>query len=401
MAGALIFDHVRTPRGRGRADGALHEITPVELATQTLQSLRDRNRLDTRLIDDVILGCAMPFGEQGSNLARTAALHADYATTVPGLQINRFCASGLEAVNLAAAQIAGGFVAAIVAGGSESMSRLPMIVEGPWTGDPQVNWKAHFIPQGVSADLIASLDGHSRTDVDAYAVQSQRRAAAAWDDGRFGNSVFGVRDVIGEVILERDEHLRRETTIESLGTLKASFAQLGQQAGFDTVAIQRYPHIERIHHVHTAGNSSGIVDGAGVVLLGNESFGRSAGLRARAQVRSFASIGSDPTIMLTGPAAAAQKALRRAGMSRQDIDLWEINEAFASVVLRFQRDLDLSPARVNVNGGAIALGHPLAATGAMLLGTVLDELERRNLNTGLIVLCAAIGMATATIIERV
>jgi acetyl-CoA C-acetyltransferase len=401
MADAFIYDHVRTPRGKGRADGALHEITPVQLATQTLGAIRDRNGLDTRLLDDVIFGTAMPFGEQGSNLGRTAAVNADYAQEVPGLQLNRFCASGLEAVNLAAAQVAGGFIDAAVAGGVESMSRLPMVIDGPWVGDPQVSWKTYYAPQGISADLIATLDGYSRTDVDAYAVQSQERAAAAWDQGYFSKSVFPVRDVIGEVVLDRDEHLRRGTTVESLGALKASFSQMGEKGGFDAVAIQRYPQVERIVHVHTGGNSSGIVDGSAAVLVGGAAFGKSAGLKPRARVRAYASIGSEPTIMLTGPGACARKALRRAGMRPQDIDLWEINEAFASVVLRFQRDLDLAPEMVNVNGGAIAMGHPLSATGAMILGTVLDELERRNLNTALITLCAAIGMATATIIERV
>jgi len=401
MNQAFIFDHVRTPRGKGRADGGLHEITPVQLATQTLQAIRDRNLLDTGLVEDVILGCVMPSGEQGSNLGRTAVINADYAQTVPGQQLNRFCASGLEAVNLAAAQVAAGQVDCIVAGGVESMSRLPMSIEGPWTCDPQVSWKSYYAPQGVSADLIATLDGYSREDVDAYAVQSQERAALAWNEGRFSRSVFAVRDIIGDIVLAKDEHLRPGTTVTSLSGLKASFEQMGEQGGFDAVAIQRYPQVERIRHVHTGGNSSGIVDGAAAVLVGSADFGQKAGLKARARVRSYASIGSDPTIMLTGPAAAARKALQRAGMTPRDIDLWEVNEAFASVVLRFQRDMQLSPEVVNVNGGSIALGHPLGATGAMLVGTVLDELERRNLNTALITLCAAIGMATATIIERV
>jgi len=401
MADAFIYDHVRTPRGKGRADGALNEITPVQLATQTLGAIRDRNDLDTRLIEDVIFGTAMPVGEQGSNLGRTAAVNAGYAQEVPGLQLNRFCASGLEAVNLAAAQVAGGFVDAVVAGGVESMSRIPMVVEGAWTSDPQVSWRTYYAPQGVSADLLATLDGYSRSDVDAFAVRSQQRAATAWQNRWFSKSVFPVRDVIGEIVLDHDEHLRPDTTIESLAKLKASFAEMGAQGGFDAVAIQRYPQVERIEHVHTGGNSSGIVDGASTVLVGGARFGKSTGLKARARVRSFASIGSEPTIMLTGPAAAAAKALKLAGMSKRDIDLWEINEAFASVVLRFERDLELSPDIVNVNGGAIAMGHPLGATGAMLVGIVLDELERRNLNTGLITLCAAIGMATATIIERV
>lgn len=401
MAEAFIYDHVRTPRGKGRPDGALNEITPVQLATQTLAALRDRNQLDTCLIEDVIFGTVMPTGEQGSNLGRTAAVNAGYAQQVPGLQLNRFCASGLEAVNLAAAQVASGHLDAAVAGGVECMSRVPMSVEGPWTSDPQVSWKTYYAPQGISADLIATLDVYTRTDVDAVAVRSQQRATTAWQNGWFAKSVFPVRDVIGEIVLDRDEHLRPGTTLETLAKLKPSFAEIGEQAGFDAVAIQRYPHIEGVRHVHTGGNSSGIVDGAAAVLVGGAAFGKSSGLKARARIRSYASIGSEPTIMLTGPAAAAAKALKRAGMSKKDIDLWEINEAFASVVLRFERDMELSPDRINVNGGAIALGHPLGATGAMLVGTVLDELERRNLNTALITLCAAIGMATATIIERV
>jgi acetyl-CoA C-acetyltransferase len=401
MSQALLYDHVRTPRGKGRPDGALHEITPVQLATQALSALRDRNQLDTRLIDDIIMGTVLPVGEQGANLARTAAVNADYAQEVPGVQLNRFCASGLEAVNLAASQIVAGFADAIIAGGVESMSRIPMGVEGPWASDPQVIWKSHFVPQGVSADLIATIDGYSRSDVDQVAVASQERAANAWKCGWFNKSVTPVRDVIGEIVLERDEHLRPGTSIASLANLKPAFAPMGELGGFDAVAMQRYPKVERIHHVHTGGNSSGIVDGAAVVLVGNKHFGESTGLRARARIRSFATVGSEPTIMLTGPSAACLKALKRVGMSPKDIDLWEINEAFASVLLRFQRDLDLSPDIVNVNGGAIAMGHPLSATGAMLVGTVLDELERRNLNTAVVTLCAAIGMATATIIERV
>jgi acetyl-CoA C-acetyltransferase len=400
MSQAYLYDHVRTPRGKGRPDGALHEITPVQLASQALMALRDRNQVDTRLIDDIILGTAMPVGEQGANLARTAAVQAEYAEQVPGVQLNRFCASGLEAVNLAASQVAAGFVDAIVAGGVESMSRIPMSVEGPWASDPQVIWKSYYVPQGVSADLIATLDDYSRADVDAVAVRSQQRAATAWQNGWFDKSITPVRDIIGEIVLHRDEHLRPGTSIESLATLKPAFAQMGELAGFDSVALQRYPQVEQIRHVHTGGNSSGIVDGAAVVLIGSKQFGESAGFRPRARIRSFASVGSEPTIMLTGPSAACQKALKRAGMDKSDIDLWEINEAFAAVVLRFQRDLDLSPDIVNVNGGSIAMGHPLSATGAMLVGTVLDELERRNLNTAMITLCAAIGMATATIIDR-
>jgi len=403
MTEAFVYDHVRTPRGKGRPDGALHEITPIQLATQTLQALRDRNALDTKQVEDVILGCVMPVGEQGANLGRVAALNARYEQAVPGVQLNRFCASGLDAVNIAAAQVASGFVEALVAGGVESMSRVPLGqgAEGPWTSDPQVAWHAYYAPQGIGADLVATLDGFSREDVDRYALQSQQRAAQAWEQGRFARSVVPVHDVIGEVVLARDEHMRPGTTLEALAGLKPAFTTLGEQAGFDGVAIQRYPEVERIHHVHTGGNSSGIVDGAAAVLVGSRAFGDTHGLKPRARVRAFASIGSEPTIMLTGPATVSEKALKRAGMSKRDIDLWEINEAFASVVLRFQRVLDLSPEIVNVNGGAIALGHPLGATGAMLLGTVLDELERRDQNTALITLCAAAGMATATIIERV
>ena len=401
MTDAYIYDHVRTPRGKGRPDGALHEITPVQLATQTLAAIRDRSQLDTALLDDVIFGTSMPNGEQGANLGRMAAVNAGFAEEVPGLQLNRFCASGLEAVNLAAAQVAGGFIDAAVSGGVESMSRLPMNLEGAWTSDPQVSWNSYFIPQGISADLIATLDGYSRADVDEIAVQSQARAALAWQEKRFNKSIVPIRDVIGEIVLAHDEHMRPGTTLASLSTLKPAFADMGEQAGFDAVAIQRYPQVEQILHVHTGGNSSGIVDGAAAVLVGSADFGKSSGLKPRARIRCYASVGSEPAIMLTGPAAAANKALKRAGMRKEDIDLWEINEAFASVVLRFQRDMGLSPDVVNVNGGAIAMGHPLSATGAMIVGTVLDELERRNLNTALITLCAAIGMATATIIERV
>lgn len=401
MNSAYIYDHVRTPRGKGRSDGALHEITPTQLAVQVLNGLKDRNHLDTRLIEDVIFGSAMPFGEQGSNLGRTAVVAAGYANQVPGLQINRFCASGLEAVNLAAAQVKAGFLGAVIAGGAESLSRMPMNIEGPWVSDPQVSWASYFVPQGVSADLIATIDGYSRTDVDQVAVRSQERAARAWAEGRFAQSVLPVRDVIGDVVLDRDEHIRAGTTLEGLAGLKTAFDVMGEQGGFAAVALQRYPQVERINYVHTGGNSSGIVDGASGVLIGSAEFGAAMGLKPRARIRSYASVGSEPSIMLTGPGASADKALKLAGMSRKDIDLWEINEAFASVMLRFQRDMGITPDVLNVNGGAIAMGHPLAATGGMLVGTVLDELERRDQQTGLITLCAAIGMATATIIERV
>ncbi|MBL8270077.1 acetyl-CoA C-acetyltransferase [Steroidobacter sp.] len=402
MHEAYIYDHVRTPRGKGRPDGGLHEITPIQLATQTLEALRGRNRLDTALIEDVILGCVSPVGEQGADIARVAAINAGYAQEVPGVQLNRFCASGLDAVNLAAAKIAAGHADALIAGGVESMSRVAMSSDGgAWSNDPQVAWKSYFTPQGIGADLIATLDGHSRTDIDALAVESQRRATHAWANGYFDRSIVPVRDLIGQVLCDRDEHLRPGTSLESLATLKPAFTQLGEDIGFDAVALQRYPQVERIRHIHTGGNSSGIVDGAASVLIGSREFGRAAGLKPRARIRACASIGSEPAIMLTGPAACSRRALQRAGMSVRDIDLFEINEAFASVVLRYRRELELSADIVNVNGGSIALGHPLGATGAMLVGTVLDELERRNLNTALITLCAAAGQATATIIERV
>ena len=402
MTDAFIFDAVRTPRGRGRPDGSLHSITPIQLAAQTLAAVRDRNNLDTRLVDDVVLGCVTPIGEQGANIARLAALIAGFDESVPGKQLNRFCASGLESVNTVAAQIMAGQADFGIGGGVESMSRVPIGADGgAWPIDPQVAWQQYFVPQGISADLIATLDGYSRETVDAFAVESQRRASAAQQAGFFDRSIVPVRDVIGEVALARDEYLRPGTSMADLAKLKAAFVQMGEEAGFDAVAIQRYPQVEAIHHVHTAGNSSGIVDGAAAVLLGSKRAGKKAGLKPRARVVAFASIGSEPTIMLTGPAAASRKALKRAGMKTGDIDLWEINEAFAAVVLRYQREMGLTPDRVNVNGGAIALGHPLGATGAMILGIVLDELERRDLSTALVTLCVGAGMGTATIIERV
>ena len=402
MTDAFIFDAVRTPRGRGRPDGSLHSITPIQLAAQTLAAVRDRNNLDTRLVDDVVLGCVTPIGEQGANIARVAALVAGFDESVPGKQLNRFCASGLESVNTVAAQIMAGQADFGIGGGVESMSRIPIGADGgAWPIDPQVAWQQYFVPQGISADLVATLDGYSRETVDAFAVESQRRAAAAQQAGFFDRSIVPVRDVIGDVVLARDEYLRPGTSMADLAKLKAAFVQMGEEAGFDAVAIQRYPQVEAIHHVHTAGNSSGIVDGAAAVLLGSKRAGKKAGLKPRARVVAFASIGSEPTIMLTGPAAASRKALKRAGMKTGDIDLWEINEAFAAVVLRYQREMGLTPDRVNVNGGAIALGHPLGATGAMILGIVLDELERRDLSTALVTLCVGAGMGTATIIERV
>jgi acetyl-CoA C-acetyltransferase len=399
---AFVYDHVRTPRGRGRPDGSLHAVTPVQLAAQTLSALRERTELDTQHLDDVVLGCVTPVGEQGANLARTAALQAGYAQSVPGQQLNRFCASGLEAVNNAAAQIMSGQADAVIAGGVESMSRVQMGADGGAVcADPQVTYRNYYVPQGISADLIATVDGYSREQVDAYAVESQRRAARAWEDGHFKRSVIPVRDSLGEIILSRDEHLRPSTTPADLAKLKPAFAGMGEQGGFDAVALQRYPQLEAISHVHTGGNSSGIVDGAAAVLLGTKQFGVRARLKPRARIRAFCSIGSEPTIMLTGPALATEKLLRRAGMQITDIDLFEVNEAFAAVVMRFMNALSVPHEKVNVNGGAIALGHPLGATGAMLLGTALDELERRNLSTALITLCVGAGMGTATLIERI
>ena len=402
MTDAFILEAVRTPRGRGRPDGSLHSITPIQLAAQTLAALRDRTSLDTRQVDDVVLGCVTPVGEQGADIARIAALAAGYAENVPGKQLNRFCASGLEAVNTAAAQIMSGQSDMVIGGGLEHMSRCTMGTDGgAWAIDPAVAWPLHFIPQGISADLIATLEGFTREQVDAYAVESQRRAAFAQQSGHFDRSLVPVKDVIGEVALARDEYLRPGTTMADLAKLKPAFEMMGEQGGFDAVALQRYPEVETIHHVHTAGNSSGIVDGAAAVLVGSRKAAKKAGLAPRARIRAFASIGSEPTIMLTGPAGSARKALKRAGMKPRDIDLWEINEAFASVVMRFVRDMDLSMDVVNVNGGAIALGHPLGATGAVILGMVLDELERRNRSTALVTLCVGGGMGTATIIERV
>ena len=402
MAEAFIFDHVRTPRGRGKPDGSLHSITPVQLASQVLSALAERNTLDTRVVDDVVLGCVSPVGEQGADIARSAVLMAGYDQSVPGKQINRFCASGLEAVNSAAAQVMSGQSDAAIGGGVESMSRVPMGSDGGALAvDPQVAFETYFVPQGISADLIATREGFTREDVDAYAVESQRRASHAWDSGYFDGSVVPVKDQVGRVALARDETVRPEASMESLGGLRASFVIPGEQAGFDAVALQRYPDIERIEHVHTPGNSSGIVDGAAAVLVANRETGEKLGLTPRARIVSFASIGTEPTIMLTGPGPAAVKALARAGMTASDIDLFELNEAFASVVLKFMRDLDVPHDRINVNGGAIAMGHPLGATGAIVLGTVLDELERRGEGTALVNLCVGGGMGTATIIERV
>jgi len=402
MTDAYIFDHVRTPRGRGKSTGALHEVTPIELATQALRAIRDRNDLDTSSVDDIVLGCVAPLGEQGADIARVAALNADYATTAPGKQVHRFCASGLEAVNNAAAQVMSGQSDMCIGGGVESMSRIPMSSDGgAWIIDPRVATKTHFVPQGVSADLLCTLYGISRDDVDRYAVESQRRAGEAWDKGYFSGSVIPVKDHLGMTVCDRDEHMRPGTTVEDLARLPASFEKMGGALGFDSIAIKQYPTVEQIVHIHHAGNSSGIVDGAAAVLVGSKEAGEAQGFRPRARIVGFASVGTEPTIMLTGPAPASRKVLKRCGMQVSDIDLFELNEAFAGVVLRYMQDLDLPHEQINVNGGAIAMGHPLGATGAMILGTVLDELERRDLNTALITLCVGAGMGTATIIERV
>lgn len=402
MTEAYIYDHVRSPRGRGKSAGSLHPVTPIELTSQVLAALRERNALDTALVDDVVLGCVTPIGEQGADIARIAVLNADYAECVPGKQLNRFCASGLEAVNAAAAQIMSGQSEVAIGGGVECMSRVPMMADGgAWATDPQVAYKTYFTPQGVSADLIASKYGFSRQDLDAYALASQRRAANAWRQGWFGASVVPIRDHLGRVLLDRDEHMRPDATLEGLGSLEPAFALAGEKGGFDDVILQRYPEVEFVSHVHTAGNSSGIVDGAAAVLLGSAEAGQRLGLKPRARIRAFTSIGSEPSIMLSGPAPATRKVLGRAGMSTADIDLFELNEAFAAVVLLFMQTLDIGHEAINVNGGAIAMGHPLGATGAMILGTALDELERRGLGTALVTLCVGGGMGTATVIERV
>ena len=401
MAEAYIYDAVRTPRGRGKKDGALHEITALSLATQVLEALRDRNDLDTSRVDDVVLGCVTPVGEQGADIARTAVLTADWAETCAGVQINRFCASGLEACNMAAAKVISGEADMAVGGGVESMSRVPMASDGgAWPLDPASAFKTYFAPQGIGADLIATLNGFSRDDVDAYAVESQRRAARAWEEKRFGKSVITVKDQLGLPRLDHDEHMRPDATMQSLGALNPSFAAMGEMA-FDAVVTQRYPQVERVNHVHHAGNSSGIVDGAAGVLFGTKEMGDALGLKPRAKVRGMASIGSEPSIMLTGPSYVTEKLLRKLGMEVADIDLYELNEAFAAVVLRMMQALDISHDKMNVNGGSIAMGHPLGATGAMILGTVLDELERSDKETALVTLCVGAGMGTATVIERV
>jgi acetyl-CoA C-acetyltransferase len=402
MTDVFVYDHVRTPRGKGKSDGALHEVTALELSATTLRALKARNGLDTSLVDDVILGCVDPVGEAGSDIARVAALKADYGDVVPGIQINRFCASGLDAVNFAAAQIMAGQHDLVIGGGVESMSRVGMGASGgAWPVDPSIAVKSYFMPQGISADLIATKYGFSRDDVDAYSVESQKRAAKSWEEGRFKNSVIPVKDMNGLTILDRDEHMRPSTTMQSLASLNPSFVMMGEAGGFDAVAIQAHPEIEGVNHVHHAGNSSGIVDGAAAVLLGNAEAGKAIGVKPRARIRAFANIGSEPALMLTGPVDVTHKLLKKARMSIADIDLFELNEAFASVVLRYMQAFDIPHDKINVCGGAIALGHPLGATGAMILGTVLDELERTGKSTALVTLCIGAGMGTATIIERV
>jgi acetyl-CoA C-acetyltransferase len=403
MTEAYIFDAVRSPRGKGRSDGALHEITPLDLAAQVLASVRERNGLAPDAVEDIAFGCVSPVGEQGAVITRTAALQAGYAHTTSGIQVNRFCGSGLEAANIASAKVMSGECDLTIGGGVESMSRVPMGSDGgAWPVDPRPAIANYFIPQGISADLIATVYGYSRDDVDAYSVESQKRAAMAWGEKRFAKSILPIRDVIGEVILDHDELMRPETDMQSLGALSPAFQMMGtMMPGFDDIAIMRYPEVEKINHVHHAGNSSGIVDGAAAVLIGNKEAGERMGLKPRARIVSMASVGSEPSIMLTGPEFAAQKALSRAGMAKGDIDLWELNEAFAAVVLRFMDAMNIDHSDINVNGGAIAMGHPLGATGAMILGTVLDELERSGKSTALTTLCIGAGMGTATIIERV
>ena len=401
MTDAYIFDHVRSPRGKGKSDGSLHQVTPIELLTQVLESLRDRNDLDTSRIDDVIMGVVHSQGEQGSNPARVAAINAGYAEEAAGKQLNRFCASGLEAVNSGAAQVMSGMSDLCIGGGLESMSRVSMNSVGGALGvDPQVAYSNYIVPQGISADLIASKYGFSRDDVDAYAVESQKRASHARDEGYFDNSIVPIKDNLGEVLLDHDECIRTGTSMEDLAKLNPAFIQMGQ-FGFNSVAIQRYPEVEKIEHVHHAGNSSVIVDGASAVLVGTKEIGEELGLTPRARIVGFASIGSEPTIMLTGPAPSAEKALKRCGMNKDDIDLFELNEAFAVVVLHYMQQMDIDHEQINVNGGAIAMGHPLGATGGMVLGTLIDEMERRDLNTGLVNLCIGGGMGTSTIVERV
>jgi acetyl-CoA C-acetyltransferase len=401
MSEAYIYDHVRTPRGKGKKDGALHQASPVWLLRTLLQALQQRSALDTSLVDDVVLGCVTPVGEQGADIARTAVLDAEWAQTCAGVTQSRFCASGLESVNLAAAKVRSGWEDLVVAGGVESMSRWAMGSDGgAWFMDPRINQKLGFVPQGVGADLIATLEGWDRADVDGFALQSQRKAAVARADGRFNGSLVAVKDIAGLLLLAEDETIRADASIDALARLQPSFATMGAM-GFDATALRKYTTVEKIRHMHHAGNSSGIVDGAALMLIGSAAGGARAGLKPRARIRAAAVIGSEPTIMLTGPTPACRKALAKAGMTAADIDLWEVNEAFAVVPMKTARDLGVDLDRVNVNGGAIAMGHPLGATGCIILGTLLDELERRDLSTGLATLCVGGGMGIATIIERV
>lgn len=403
MAEAFIFDHIRTPRGRGKATGSLHEVKPVDLVVGLLDEIKTRNPgLDPHRIDDVVLGVVTPIGDQGGDIAKTAALKAGYPDTVAGVQLNRFCASGLEAVNQAASRVRGGFEDLILAGGVESMSRVPMGSDGgAWASDPATALATGFVPQGIGADLIATIEGWSREDVDGYAAQSHHRAAKAWANGYYADAVIPVRDINGIIVLERDETIRPDTSVEGLAGLRPSFAQMGKDAGFDDVALEKYHWIEKINHVHHAGNSSGIVDGAAIMAIGSEQVGLDLGLTPRARIIATAVSGADPTIMLTGPAPAARKALAKAGLSVEDIDLFEINEAFAAVAMRFMRDMGITDEITNVNGGAIAMGHPLGATGAIILGTLVDELARRDQKRGLATLCVGGGMGIATIVELV
>ncbi|MGC3023384.1 acetyl-CoA C-acetyltransferase [Brevibacterium sp. FAM 24630] len=402
MSEAFIYDAVRTPRGKNRG-GALHSVKPIDLVTGLIDAVRERNPdLDDKAIDDIVLGVVSPVGEQGSDIARVAAIAAGLDESVAGVQVNRFCASGLEAVNIAAQKVGSGFENLVLAGGVESMSRVPLGSDGgAWAQDPTTNYDTYFVPQGIGADLIATTEGFSRADVDAFAAESQKRAAAAWENSLFENSIIPVKDINGITVLDRDEHMRPGSTVESLSQLPPAFAKLAAQTGFDEVALQKYHWIEAIDHVHTAANSSGIVDGAALAILGDEEVGQKMGMKPRARIVSTAVTGSEPTIMLTGPTPATKKALDKAGMTVDDIDLFELNEAFAAVVLKWMKDLNIPHDKVNVNGGAIAMGHPLGATGAMILGTVLDELERRDLKRGLVTLCIGAGMGIATIIERV
>ena len=402
MTEAYIYDAIRTPRGKGKNTGSLHELSPVKLASKTLKKIKERNNLDTKLIDDVVLGCVHPVNEQGSDIARIAVLDADFDQAVPGTQIDRFCASGLEACNIAAAQIMSGQSEMTIGGGVESMSRVPMgSAGGAWMTDPSIAFKTYFVPQGISADLLATKYNYSRDDVDLFAVNSQKKADRAWKNNYFKSSIVDIYDQNGDLMLNHDELIRKDTTMQTLAALEPSFQKIGKDSGLDKIALMKYPENDHINHVHHAGNSSGIVDGAAAVLIGNKEIGKKLGLKPRAKIKAFSSIGTEPTIMLTGPEHATNKVFKRTKMNAKDIDLYEVNEAFAAVVLRYLEALNISENKVNVNGGAIAMGHPLGATGAMLLGTLLDELERKDLTTGLVTLCVGAGMGTATIIERV